>query len=118
MAARSPRRACGRTAAGSGTRRQSGGSDLTLTSICTTARPDFVHGFSLPGEAEKAAKIRDSFLADPERPEPESALNSIPKAVLHGARGLAIFQVLKAGIMAHGPHPCALQPGAWAAPTP
>jgi hypothetical protein len=67
---------------------------------------DFVQGFSLPGEAEKAAKILDSFLgasrssehitipfshlfnapaADPERPE--SALNSIPKAVLLNARG-------------------------------
>lgn len=67
---------------------------------------DFVQGFSLPGEADKAAKILDSFLgtstigpstlerftyfdflsADPERPE--SALNAIPKAVLQSARGL------------------------------
>lgn len=64
----------------------------------------FVQGFSLPGEAEKAAKILESFLgasavlshrndlmttgvpaADPEHPE--SALNAIPKAVLQRARG-------------------------------
>jgi lipid-binding SYLF domain-containing protein len=69
------------------------------TKVASGSR-DFVHGFSLPGEAEKAAKILDSFLADPERPE--SALNSIPKAVLHGARGLAIFQVLKAGFVFSG----------------
>lgn len=68
---------------------------------------DFLQGFSLPGEAEKAAKILDSFLgsmfrfdispevvyqklltADPENPE--SALNSIPKAVLQRARGVPI----------------------------
>lgn len=66
---------------------------------------DFVQTFTLPGEAEKAANILDSFLgrhhlyffivyfsqlklailADPERPE--SALNAIPKAVLQRARG-------------------------------
>ena len=64
---------------------------------------DFVQGFTLPGEAEKAAKILASFLgqyplaigsthpsharttADPNHPE--SALNSIPKAVLQRARG-------------------------------
>ena len=65
----------------------------------------FVQGFTLPGEAEKAAKVLESFLgtlflrvysparsnqcgcrpADPEHPE--SALNSIPKAVLQRARG-------------------------------
>ncbi|KAI9443338.1 DUF500-domain-containing protein [Lactarius indigo] len=53
----------------------------------------FAQGFSLPGEAEKGAKILATFLADPDHPE--SALNSIPKAVLQRARGLAIFQVLK-----------------------
>ena len=66
----------------------------------------FVQGFSLPGEADKAAKILESFLGESERcivqhstlimtvcspsadPEhPESALNSIPKAVLQRARG-------------------------------
>jgi len=75
---------------------------------------EFVQGFTLPGEAEKAAKILESFLgayvcvnifvvhwpyetavlhalcndvdpADPDRPE--SALNSIPKVVLQRARG-------------------------------
>jgi SH3 domain-containing YSC84-like protein 1 len=67
----------------------------------------FAQGFSLPGEAEKAAKILASFLglsptpptrmhpetrteisskADPDHPE--SALNSIPKVVLQRARGI------------------------------
>lgn len=64
---------------------------------------DFVQGFTLPGEAEKAGKILASFLgqsprstrsrdpadgartADPTHPE--SALNAIPKAVLQHARG-------------------------------
>lgn len=69
----------------------------------------FAQGFSLPGEAEKSAKILESFLgeyilyhfhliilnggsaisllsaANPEHPE--SALNAIPKAVLQRARG-------------------------------
>lgn len=65
----------------------------------------FAQGFSLPGEAEKAAKILATFLglsptstrrgsiiliffspkADPDHPE--SALNSIPKVVLQRARG-------------------------------
>jgi hypothetical protein len=64
----------------------------------------FAQGFSLPGEAEKAAKILATFLglcsitftshgdhvdsfpkADPGHPE--SALNAIPKAVLQRARG-------------------------------
>ncbi|KAG9315859.1 putative undecaprenyl diphosphate synthase-domain-containing protein [Chiua virens] len=61
---------------------------------------DFVQGFSLPGEADKAAKILASFLADPNHPE--SALNSVPKAVLQHARGLAVFQVIKAGFMFSG----------------
>lgn len=69
-----------------------------------TGSQSFVQGFTLPGEAEKAAKILDSFLgmycvkcvyrylctnygaiADPENPQ--SALNAIPKAVLQRARG-------------------------------
>lgn len=73
------------------------------TKVASGSR-DFLQGFSLPGEADKAAKILDSFLgvsarkhqhaslanllltqADPDRPE--SALNSIPKAVLQRARG-------------------------------
>ena len=73
----------------------------------------FVQGFSLPGESEKAAKILESFLgeihlnsawsivynrwpivttADPNHPE--SALNSIPKAVLQHARGIHLHSVL------------------------
>lgn len=73
------------------------------TKFATGSR-DFVQTFSLPGEAEKSAKILDTFLgmyvpvllyrsldltlhvvADPDHPE--SALNSIPKAVLQRARG-------------------------------
>ncbi|KAJ7600865.1 hypothetical protein C8J56DRAFT_911486 [Mycena floridula] len=81
---------------------------------------DFVHGFSLPGEAEKAAKILDSFLADPERPE--SALNAIPKAVLQSARGLAVFQVIKAGFVFSGRAGSGiviarLPDGSWSAPS-
>jgi len=60
----------------------------------------FVQSLSLPGEADKCAKILESFLADPSHPE--SALNAIPKAVLQRARGLAIFQVLKAGFVFSG----------------
>ncbi|KAJ7069555.1 hypothetical protein C8F01DRAFT_1113152 [Mycena amicta] len=79
-----------------------------------------VQGFSLPGEAEKAAKILDSFLADPDRPE--SALNSIPKAVLQSARGLAIFQILKAGFVFSGKAGSGiviarLPDGSWSAPS-
>lgn len=51
-------------------------------------------GFSLPKECDKASKILHSFLADPEHPD--SALNSIPKAVLQQAKGLAVFSVIKA----------------------
>lgn len=81
---------------------------------------DFVQGFSLPGEAEKAANILDSFLANPERPE--SALNSIPKAVLQRARGLAVFQVLKAGFVFSGKAGSGivvarLPDGSWSAPS-
>ncbi|KAJ7195534.1 hypothetical protein GGX14DRAFT_505185 [Mycena pura] len=81
---------------------------------------DFAQGFSLPGEAEKAAKILDSFLADPERPE--SALNSIPKAVLQSARGIAVFQILKAGFVFSGKAGSGiviarLPDGSWSAPS-
>ncbi|KAI5885430.1 uncharacterized protein SCHCODRAFT_02644724 [Schizophyllum commune H4-8] len=81
---------------------------------------EFVQGFSLPGEAEKAAKILDRFLADPERPE--SALNSIPKTVLQNARGLAIFQVNKAGFVFSGKAGSGLViarllDGSWSAPS-
>ncbi|KAJ7147178.1 hypothetical protein C8R43DRAFT_1012197 [Mycena crocata] len=89
------------------------------TKIASGSR-DLVHGFTLPGEAEKAAKILDSFLADPERPE--SALNSIPKAVLQSARGLAVFQVLKAGFVFSGKAGSGLviarlPDGSWSAPS-
>jgi len=80
----------------------------------------FAQGFSLPGEAEKAAKILETFLADPDRPE--SALNSIPKAVLQRARGLAVFQVLKAGFVFSGKAGSGLviarlPDGSWSAPS-
>ncbi|PCH39897.1 DUF500-domain-containing protein [Wolfiporia cocos MD-104 SS10] len=80
----------------------------------------FVHGFSLPGEADKAAKILASFLANPDHPE--SALNSIPKAVLQRARGLAVFSVLKAGFMFSGKAGSGLviarlPDGSWSAPS-
>ncbi|KAJ6621756.1 hypothetical protein B0H10DRAFT_2015620 [Mycena sp. CBHHK59/15] len=89
------------------------------TKVASGSR-DFVHGFSLPGEAEKAAKILDSFLADPDRPE--SALNAIPKAVLQSARGLAVFQVLKAGFVFSGKAGSGvviarLPDGSWSAPS-
>ncbi|KAI5116584.1 hypothetical protein M0805_009227 [Coniferiporia weirii] len=80
----------------------------------------FVQGFSLPGESEKAAKILQSFLADPE--QPESALNAVPKAVLQRARGLAVFQVLKAGFVFSGKAGSGLviarlPDGSWSAPS-
>ncbi|KAH9179364.1 DUF500-domain-containing protein [Lactarius sanguifluus] len=80
----------------------------------------FAQGFSLPGEAEKGAKILATFLADPDHPE--SALNSIPKAVLQRARGLAIFQVLKAGFVFSGKAGSGvviarLPDGSWSAPS-
>jgi len=80
----------------------------------------FAQGFTLPGEAEKAAKILASFLADPGHPE--SALNSIPKAVLQRARGLAIFSVLKAGFVFSGKAGSGiviarLPDGSWSAPS-
>ncbi|KAG6866184.1 hypothetical protein C0991_007734 [Blastosporella zonata] len=89
------------------------------TKVASGSR-DFVQGFTLPGEAEKAAGILDSFLADPERPE--SALNSIPKAVLQRARGLAVFQVLKAGFVFSGKAGSGiviarLPDGSWSAPS-
>ncbi|PPQ72654.1 hypothetical protein CVT26_004320 [Gymnopilus dilepis] len=91
----------------------------TSTKLASGSR-EFVQTFSLPGEAEKAAKILDSFLADPERPE--SALNSIPKAVLQRARGLAIFQVVKAGFVFSGKAGSGiviarLPDGSWSAPS-
>lgn len=80
----------------------------------------FAQGFSLPGEAEKAANILESFLANPQ--DPNSALNSIPKPVLQRARGLAIFQVIKAGFIFSGKAGSGiviarLPDGSWSAPS-
>jgi len=87
--------------------------------VATESR-GFVQGFSLPGEAEKSAKILASFLANPEHPE--SALNAIPKLVLQRARGLAIFQVIKAGFVFSGKAGSGiviarLPDGSWSAPS-
>ncbi|KAM6494081.1 Family of unknown function (DUF500) domain containing protein [Amanita muscaria] len=81
---------------------------------------DFVQTFSLPGEADKAANILASFLADPD--DAQSALNSVPKAVLQHARGLAIFQVIKAGFVFSGKAGSGiviarLPDGSWSAPS-
>ncbi|KAH9480595.1 SH3 domain-containing protein [Psilocybe cubensis] len=91
----------------------------STTKVASGSR-EFVQTFSLPGEAEKAANILDSFLADPERPE--SALNAIPKAVLQRARGLAVFQVVKAGFVFSGKAGSGLviarlPDGSWSAPS-
>jgi len=80
----------------------------------------FAQGFTLPGEADKCAKILESFLADPSNPE--SALNAVPKAVLQRARGLAVFQVLKAGFVFSGKAGSGLvisrlPTGEWSAPS-
>jgi len=80
----------------------------------------FMQGFSLPGEAEKAANILESFFADPERPD--SALNSIPKPILQHARGLAVFSVVKAGFVFSGKAGSGLviarlPDGSWSAPS-
>lgn len=50
-------------------------------------------GFKLEGECQKAAKILQSFVADPDHPE--SALNSIPKAVLQRAKGEPVSFVFR-----------------------
>jgi len=76
--------------------------------------------FTLPGEADKCAKILETFLADPSNPE--SALNAIPKAVLQRARGLAVFQILKAGFVFSGKAGSGLviarlPTGEWSAPS-
>jgi len=89
------------------------------TKVASGSR-DFVQGFSLPGEAEKAAKILDSFLGASGKHE--SALNSIPQAVLQQSRGLAIFQVLKAGFVFSGKAGSGvviarLPDGSWSAPS-
>ncbi|GAA5833110.1 hypothetical protein JCM11251_006519 [Rhodosporidiobolus azoricus] len=79
-----------------------------------------VLNFKLENEVEKAAKILQSFLADPQHPE--SALNSIPKEVLARAKGFAIFTVLKAGFVWSGKAGSGvviarLPDGTWSAPS-
>ncbi|GAA5929141.1 hypothetical protein JCM1841_005148 [Sporobolomyces salmonicolor] len=76
--------------------------------------------FKLENECAKAAKILQSFLADPNHPE--SALNAIPKAVLMKAKGFAIFTVLKAGFVWSGKAGSGvviarLPDGSWSAPS-
>lgn len=77
-------------------------------------------GFSLPAECQRAAKILEGFLANPENPE--SALNAIPKAVLLQAKGLAVFTVVKAGFVWSGKAGSGvviarLPDGSWSAPS-
>jgi len=77
-------------------------------------------GFKLEAECERAAKTLQSFLADPEHPE--SALNAIPKAVLHNAHGLAIFTIVKVGFVWSGKAGSGiviarLADGSWSAPS-
>lgn len=77
-------------------------------------------GFSLPKECERAATILQAFLADPDHPD--SALNSIPKAVLQQAKGLAVFSVIKAGFVwsgkiGSGVVIARLPDGSWSAPS-
>jgi len=80
----------------------------------------FMQGFSLPGESDKAAKILRHFLAD--ATHPQTALNSVPKAVLQRARGLAVFTILKAGFVFSGKAGSGLviarlPDGSWSAPS-
>jgi lipid-binding SYLF domain-containing protein len=58
--------------------------------------------------------------ADPSHPE--SALNSIPKAVIQRAKGLAVFTILKAGFVFSGKAGSGLviarlPDGSWSAPS-
>lgn len=76
--------------------------------------------FSLPRECDKAAEILQSFLANPD--DPLSALNSIPKAVLERASGLAVFRIIKAGFLVTGRAGSGiviarLDDGTWSAPS-
>lgn len=88
----------------------------TLTEQTAAARA----GFSLPKECDRSAKILQAFLADPDHPD--SALNSIPKAVLQNAKGLAVFSVIKAGFvwsgkLGSGVVIARLPDGSWSAPS-
>ncbi|ODN74005.1 hypothetical protein L202_07490 [Cryptococcus amylolentus CBS 6039] len=89
-------------------------------SLATEGSSQFVQSFTLPGESEKAAKILRGFLADPLHPA--TALNSIPKAVLQRAKGLAVFTIIKAGFVFSGKAGSGivvakLPDGSWSAPS-
>jgi hypothetical protein len=76
--------------------------------------------FTLEKECARAAATLRAFCADPSNPD--SALNSIPKRVLQGARGLAIFTVVKAGMiwsgkLGSGLVIARLPDGSWSAPS-
>jgi lipid-binding SYLF domain-containing protein len=91
-----------------------------LSQFATEGGNQIKTGFKFEGECQKAAKTLQSFLADPDHPE--SALNSIPKAVLTRASGLAIFTVLKAGFVWSGKAGSGvviarLPDGTWSAPS-
>ncbi|WWD18752.1 hypothetical protein CI109_103206 [Kwoniella shandongensis] len=86
----------------------------------TQGGSSLIQSFSLPGESQKAAKILRSFLADPTHPH--TALNSIPKAVLQRAKGLAVFTIIKAGFVFSGKAGSGLviarlPDGSWSAPS-
>ncbi|TYJ58339.1 hypothetical protein B9479_000885 [Cryptococcus floricola] len=92
--------------------------------LATEGSSQFVQSFTLPGESEKAAKILRGFLgkdlADPSHPA--TALNSIPKAVLQRAKGLAVFTIIKAGFVFSGKAGSGivvakLPDGSWSAPS-
>ncbi|EIW67594.1 hypothetical protein TREMEDRAFT_40282 [Tremella mesenterica DSM 1558] len=90
------------------------------TTRASAGGSSLMQSFSLPGESQKAAKILQSFLADPSHPQ--SALNSIPKAVLQRAKGLAVFTILKAGFVFSGKAGSGiviarLPDGSWSAPS-
>ncbi|KAG0142665.1 hypothetical protein CROQUDRAFT_49949 [Cronartium quercuum f. sp. fusiforme G11] len=91
-----------------------------VASMANDGSRQLATGFKLESECERAAKILQSFLADPEHPE--SALNSIPKAVLQNAQGLAIFTILKVGFVWSGKAGSGvvlarLADGSWSAPS-
>lgn len=88
--------------------------------MATQGGSSLMHSFSLPGESQKAAHILRGFLADPAHPA--TALNSIPKAVLQRAKGLAVFTIIKAGFVFSGKAGSGLvvarlPDGSWSAPS-
>ncbi|KAK7028137.1 hypothetical protein VNI00_014952 [Paramarasmius palmivorus] len=88
------------------------------TKLASSSR-EFVHGFSLPGEAEKAAKILDSFL-ESKRLVSSSCWLGLLRA--NSPKGLAVFQVIKAGFVFSGKAGSGLviarlPDGSWSAPS-